>query len=93
VKPKSTTVRGYGYRHQLRRKRWASRVATGLVECARCSLPIAPGEPWDLGHVDGDKSRYAGPEHRYCNRSSAAARGNRARARRVSVDLRTSRLW
>jgi hypothetical protein len=28
-----------------------------------CGERIAAGEPWDLGHVDGDRSRYAGPEH------------------------------
>jgi len=35
---------------------------------------VRQAEPWDLGHVPGDKSRYAGPEHRRCNRRGAPAR-------------------
>jgi hypothetical protein len=68
----STTARGYGWAHQLARKRWSRLVKAGLVDCARCGLMIDPSEPWDLGHVDGDKSRYAGPEHRACNRATAS---------------------
>ena len=44
----------------------------GGVRCARCGGLIHPSEPWDLGHVDGSKSRYAGAEHRSCNRATAA---------------------
>jgi hypothetical protein len=47
---KSPKQRGYGGRHQGLRKRWAPRVARGLVPCARCGLPMEPGEPWDLDH-------------------------------------------
>ena len=66
-----TTERGYGARHPALRRRIAREVAAGGAFCARCSLPIAPGEPWDLGHDDNDRSLDTGPEHRRCNRSSA----------------------
>ncbi|MGE3140566.1 MAG: hypothetical protein AB7I08_02770 [Thermoleophilia bacterium] len=71
----STTARGYGWVHQQVRARWAVSVATGRVCCARCGLPIEPGEPWDLGHDDHDRTRYSGPEHRACNRATAGRRG------------------
>jgi hypothetical protein len=32
---------------------------------------IARNGPWELGHIDGSRSRYAGPEHRKCNRQTA----------------------
>jgi hypothetical protein len=68
-KKKTTTQRGYGYMHQSQRRRWGPKVAAGGVSCARCGNPILPGEPWDLGHVDCDPTRYAGPEHAGCNRA------------------------
>jgi hypothetical protein len=38
----------------------------------RCGERIAPGERWDLGHVDGSGlTEYAGPEHERCNRATA----------------------
>jgi hypothetical protein len=52
-------------------------VAAGVVPCARCGELIGPGAPWDLGHLDGDRSRYAGPEHSSCNRSTARHRAVR----------------
>jgi hypothetical protein len=77
---KTTTASGYGSRHQKIRKYLAAQVAAGEAVCWRCQLPIEPGTPWDLGHHDQDRSRYMGPEHSSCNRSSAASRGNRMRA-------------
>ena len=99
MRKRSTSARGYGHMHQQRRKRWARKVATGLVSCARCGFLIEPDQEWDLGHVDGDRSRYSGPEHRFSR--DCPEGGNRATARhrlarderRTSVDLGSSRIW
>jgi hypothetical protein len=73
-----TASRGYGSQHQARRRKWASRIDAGeLVSCARCGRPILPSQFWDLGHVDGDKGRYVGPEHRSCNRATETHRAKR----------------
>src|SRR6266496_2308149 len=66
-----TTSKGYGTGHQKLRKRWAIRVARGEVRCARCGGLISPFELWDLGHDDFDRTKYAGPEHRACNRGTS----------------------
>lgn len=60
----------YGWRHQQVRERVRRRVELGGVACARCGEPIVPGSAWDLGHVDGDPTRYHGAEHRRCNRGA-----------------------
>lgn len=70
----STADRGYGTAHQRIRAELEPAVAAGGVRCVRCGEPIRPGEPWDLGHVDGDRSRYAGAEHRRCNRATSGRR-------------------
>jgi hypothetical protein len=64
----------YGQRHRVVRARLAPVVATGTVACVRCGKLILQGEPWDLGHDDLDRSRYAGPEHASCNRATKASR-------------------
>lgn len=71
--------RGYGRKHQILRKKWARRVATGEVYCARqgpkCEgMPILPDQPWDLGH-DDTRQAYTGPECIPCNRGAGGARG------------------
>jgi hypothetical protein len=70
----NTTDRGYGTPHQAERARWAPTVEAGQATCARCHEPIAPTEPWDLGHTD-DRQTWHGPEHRACNRSAGGRNG------------------
>jgi hypothetical protein len=64
----STSSRGYGHSHRALRAKWVPIVATGEVVCPRCYRRIKAGQVWDLGHADGDRSRYSGPEHATCNR-------------------------
>lgn len=68
----TTAQRGYGSRHQRLRNTWAPHINAGVVSCSRCGDPIAPREPWDLGHSDHDRTVYTGPEHAACNRASAS---------------------
>jgi hypothetical protein len=63
--------RGYGAAHIRLRRRWDREVQLGGVRCVRCGLLIVPGEPWDLGHDDVDRSIHSGPEHRRCNRATS----------------------
>ena len=69
-------------------------VATGTVHCARCQKLIRGDERWDLGHVDGDPTRYTGPEHARCNRVAGAKLGNAImRAIRGQPPVTASRRW
>jgi hypothetical protein len=77
----------YGPEHKKLRKRWAPRVEKGVVACARCRRLILPGEPWDLGHVDGHPDRWQGPEHQPAKPEEDEI--ERARKRRAD-DLRGS---
>jgi hypothetical protein len=77
----------YGGAHQAIRRALAPYVPGS--RCWRCSLPILPGQPWDLGHDDDNPAVYRGPEHARCSRAAGARKGNarrRARAdRRIIV--------
>jgi hypothetical protein len=75
--------------HQAIRRALAPQVAAGTVTCWRCGQLIRPGEPWDLGHDDHDRSIYRGPEHAgRCNRAAGARLGNqRQRARRERIKM------
>ena len=84
----SPQERGYDEPHRQARRQAEQVVARGGVRCARggdCFEAellmgrwvgglIDPSEPWDLGHVDGDRSRYSGVEHRRCNRATSGRR-------------------
>lgn len=84
----TTAARGYPRRHQEIRARYEPLVLAGGVACVRCHDLIRPGEPWDLGHVDGDRTRYAGPEHARCNRATS---GRRAIWQPPTVELEPER--
>jgi hypothetical protein len=80
------------------RARWAPTVAAGRVRCARgaaCRFAegrlggwIRPGEPWQLGHPDGES--VGGPEHVACN---AGAPSRLAAERKSRSPSSTSRDW
>jgi hypothetical protein len=70
----SPWVGRWGHTHREIRREVSRTVMAGRARCARCGEFIRAGEPWDLGHIDGDPSRYAGPEHRACNRATAGRR-------------------
>jgi hypothetical protein len=65
----TSTERGYGADHRKLREDWRPLVEAGDVTCWRCGELIQPGDVWDLGHSDTDRSVYRGPEHRGCNRA------------------------
>jgi hypothetical protein len=69
----------YGSHHKAVRRRYALEVRAGRAVCWRCGEPIAPDEPWDLGHDDEYPARHRGPEHRRCNRATLPRMLARAR--------------
>jgi len=81
----NTTARGYGNRHQQDRARWVPAVAAGAVPCRRCGYLIQPGQSWDLGHDDWDRTAPSAPEHRH---RSGGCIGNRAAGTRKANQIR-----
>ena len=75
----------YGYEHRRLRERWRPRVEAAQVFCAhpRCGRMILAGEAWDLGHDPYDPSRWLGPMHASCNRSTTLEKRLRGRGRRT----------
>ena len=64
--------RKYGHRHRMLRQVVNAQVQAGGVRCVRCTLPIEPGTPWDLGHRPGGAhDEYEGACHAECNRSTS----------------------
>ena len=82
AKPAAMSAKYARPSHRLGRKTLKPAVATGLVRCARgerCKFRewvdgelvggfIRLGQPWDLGHPDGESP--GGPEHAACNRAA-----------------------
>jgi hypothetical protein len=60
--------------HQRLRAGFQRNMDNGVTYyCWRCGKVIDP-KHWDLGHKDGDPTRYAGPECLPCNRATASRR-------------------
>lgn len=68
--------RGYDLTHERLRARWAARVATGAVPCARCGSLIEPSAEWALDHTD-DRTGYLGPSHATCNNRAGGVAAHR----------------
>lgn len=83
----TTTAQGYGWSHQRERARWVryqdeggddgrGRLRCRATRCLRSTRWIEHGEPWDLGHSEGQRG-HRGPEHVTCNRTAGAIASNR----------------
>jgi hypothetical protein len=77
----TTAERGYGSVHQAMRRHYAPTVRAGKATCWRCGKPIRPGQQWDVGHDDHDRTITRGPEH--ARRADCPEHGNRATSGRT----------
>ena len=74
-------------------------VAAGFIDCAPCHEPIQPDQERDLGHVDGDRLRYAAAEHRHsrdCSEGRNRATSRHRKLRETYLEAggrRRSREW
>lgn len=78
-----------GSRATRARAMLAPMVAAGVAVCRRCGEPIAPGERWDVGHLDdlalgGHVDGRVSAEHERCNRSAGGQLGAQLRRDRSS---------
>lgn len=67
-------VNTYCSHHQALRASLVPIVAAGHAECWRCGRRLAPGEAFDLGHDDADKTLWRGIECLPCNRATMSRR-------------------
>lgn len=66
------------------------------VPCWRCGRPIFPGQPFDVGHIDGalgSTLRELAPEHRGENRRAGGAVGAARREARRLPDRGEVMTW
>ena len=94
-KPKSRPIRSSAPRQA---KGASPRSRSRPLKVRSVPEPILPGQAWDLGHVDGDGLRYAGPEHRHSRDcpeggNRATARHRKARELRLELERPRSRDW
>lgn len=71
----NTTERGYGHKHQVKRREYQKVVDAGAAECWRCGVPIPPGGEWQLGHDPADRTKYKGVECIPCNEGDGGRNG------------------
>ena len=84
----NTTERGYGKPHQKKRADYQKVVDAGAGECWRCGKPINPGDEWQLGHDDHDRSKYRGIECVHCNESTGGRNGAAVTNAKLAMTVR-----
>lgn len=91
---RTTTQRGYGWRHQQARTQAIRDMPDGQA-CARCGQPMwrSQARTLDLDHTD-DRAAYNGLAHGACNRRAGQAKAVRGRTHaRVQQPTPRSRNW
>lgn len=62
-----------------------------LLEIASGQQRTQVGQAWDLGHIDGDRLRYAGPEHRHSRDCGEGGTEQRLATLSCAMQLETGR--